>query len=164
MYNNKLSYEELEHYIKEFLKEHKSASLATCLNNIPRSSPVLYYMGKDLDIYILSAGGQKFKAIDENPTVCLLVNTEYIDHRKIKGVQVFGKATTSLKSKELIREALEYVPHPHLLEEDKLNVIKIVPEEIVYLNSIEKGERIKQILNIQDKIADAKEEEKLVLL
>ena len=161
---NKLNYEELEHYIKEFLKEHKSASLATCLNNIPRSSPVQYYMGKDLDIYILSAGGQKFKAIDENPTVCLLVNTEYIDHRKIKGVQVFGKATTSLKNEELIKETLSYIPHPHLLEEDKLNVIKIIPEEIVYLDSIERGERIKQILNIQDKVVDSKEEEKLVLL
>jgi hypothetical protein len=35
MYNNKLSYEELEYHIKEFLKEHKSASLGTCLNNFP---------------------------------------------------------------------------------------------------------------------------------
>ena len=28
----------------------------------------------------------------------------------------------------------------------RLNVIKIVPEEIVYLNSLEDGERTKQIL------------------
>ncbi len=66
---------ELKEHIREFLKEHRQASLATCLNNIPRSSPVQYFLGADLDIYIISAGGEKFKAIAENPTVCLLVNT-----------------------------------------------------------------------------------------
>lgn len=159
-----MAYEQLEFFIKEFLKEHKSASLATCLNNVPRSSPVQYYMGEGLDIYIPSAGGQKFKAIERNSTICLLVNTEYIDYRKIKGVQIFGKANTSLQDKGLINEAKSYIPNAHSLEEDKLQVIKIIPEEIIYLDSIEKGERIKQVLNIQDKLVDIREENMPVLL
>jgi uncharacterized pyridoxamine 5'-phosphate oxidase family protein len=164
MQENKMPYEQLENHIKEFLKEHKSASLATCLNNVPRSSPVQYYMGEGLDIYIPSAGGQKFKAIERNPTICLLVNTEYIDYRKIKGVQIFGRASTSLEYKGLIEEAKKYISHAHLLEEEKLQVIKIIPEEIIYLDSIDKGERIKQVLNIQDKLVDIREEHMPVLL
>lgn len=43
---------ELKEHIREFLKEHRQASLATCLNNIPRSSPVQYFLGLTW-IYIL---------------------------------------------------------------------------------------------------------------
>jgi len=118
------------------------------MNNMPRSSPVQYFLGDDMNIYILSAGGEKFNAISQNPNVCLLVNTEYINYRKIKGVQVFGKATTSLENSRLFDEASKYTQEPWLFNSEKgrLNVIKIVPEEIVYLNSLEDGERTKQIL------------------
>ncbi|MFS8541643.1 MAG: pyridoxamine 5'-phosphate oxidase family protein, partial [Tissierellales bacterium] len=92
--NVKMTAEELKQKIWEFLKEHKEGALATCLNNVPRSSPVQYVVGDDLTVYILSAGGEKFKAISQNPNVCLLVNTNYINYRQIKGVQIFGKATT----------------------------------------------------------------------
>ncbi len=143
-----MSFPELKKHVKEFLMEHKQASLATCINNIPRSSPVQYFMGNDLDLYILSAGGDKFNAIKENPNVCLLVNSEYIDYRKIKGVQVFGTATTSVENSDLYDEAKMYSPEPYIMEkeQDKLKIIKIIPKEIVYLNSLEKGDRTKQIL------------------
>jgi uncharacterized pyridoxamine 5'-phosphate oxidase family protein len=148
MMNKQMSPSELEGHILDFLKEHKSAALATCINNIPRSSPVQYFMGKDMDIYILSAGGEKFKAIAQNSNVCLLVNTEYINHRQIKGVQVFGQAITTMDNAELYKEAKEYCPEPYLMEHEKdiLKVIKIVPKEIVYLDALENGDRTKQIL------------------
>ena len=154
---------ELKEHIREFLKEHRQASLATCLNNIPRSSPVQYFLGADLDIYIISAGGEKFKAIAENPTVCLLVNTEYINYRRIKGVQDFGKAKSSTGDAFLIDEAKIYAPDPYLLEYggEELKVIKIRPYEIVYLNSLEKGDRTKQILKLNT--VELKEEEKYAI-
>ncbi|QUH21642.1 pyridoxamine 5'-phosphate oxidase family protein [Alkaliphilus sp. B6464] len=139
---------ELRDHIISFLKEHKSGSLATYLDGRPRCSPIQYFVGNEMDIYILSAGGDKFKAIEENPDVCLLVNTEYINFRKIKGVQVFGKATTSIENRTLFEEALKYSPDPHLIEmnRESLKVIKIVPHEVVYLDSLEDGDRTKQIL------------------
>lgn len=160
--NKKIAPSELKKNIIEFLKEHKSASLATCLNKIPRSSPVQYFMGKNLDIYIISAGGDKFKAIEQNNEVCLLVNTEYINYRQIKGVQVFGKAETSLQKSDLFDEAKEFCPDKHIMEQekDKIKVIKIDPDEIVYLDSLQSGDRTKQILK-NDQVV-IKEEKMLV--
>lgn len=150
--NINISKEELRDEIEEFLLEHKSASIATCKDNMPRCSPVQYYMGKDLDIFIPSAGGEKFDAISSNPKVCLLVNTEYIDYRKIKGVQIFGKAELSMLSKEIVEEARAYIPK-YLYSEyenNKIKIIKIKPDKIVYLNSLENGDRTKQILNLEE--------------
>lgn len=110
MKDKKVSAEELKILISEFLKEHKSGSLATCMNNIPRSSPVQYFIGEDMNIYILSAGGEKFNAIKSNPNVCLLVNTDYIDYRQIKGVQIFGTATTSLENQRILRKQGNNIP------------------------------------------------------
>lgn len=151
--NVEMSPTELKGHIISFLKEHKSASLATIMDNNPRCSPVQYFMGNDMDIYIISAGGDKFKAIEENPNVCLLVNTEYINYRKIKGVQVFGDASTSLQNNNLIAEAMEHSPEPYLIEGqgESIKVIKIKPNSIVYLNSLNSGNRTKQILE-QDRI------------
>jgi len=151
--NKQLSPNELKQKIIGFLREHKEGSLATCMNNIPRSSPVQYFLGDDLNIYIQSAGGEKFNAIRQNPNVCLLVNTEYINYRKIKGVQIFGTATTSLDDERLFAEALRHCPEPWLMnsEGNKLNIIKIVPTEIVYLDSLQDGDRTKQILK-QDQV------------
>ncbi|MCR1900118.1 pyridoxamine 5'-phosphate oxidase family protein [Irregularibacter muris] len=164
MENKKMSFEQLEHHIEKFLKEHKSASIATCMNEIPRSSPVQYYLGEELNIYIPSAGGEKFKAIEKNPKVCLLVNTEYVDYRKIKGVQIFGQARTSLEDKGLIEEAKKYIAHAHLLEEEKLQVIKIIPEEIIYLDAIDRGDRTKQVLKLMDKQVTIQKDDMLVYL
>lgn len=144
----KMTPRQLEEEIIDFLRQHKSGSLATCMGNIPRSSPVLYFLGRQMDIYILSAGGEKFRAIAENPNICLLVNTEYINFRRIKGVQVFGRAITSQQDDRILKEAMKYTPNNEALQfkNQNINAIKIFPEEIVYLDSIVDGDRTKQIL------------------
>lgn len=143
---------ELRRHIIEFLKTHKSAALATCKGNIPRCSPVQYFLGEEMDIYILSAGGEKFKAIEDNPNVCLLVNTEYINYRRIKGIQVFGKATICAQDKRVYEEAIKYNPDNEVVQfkAEDLKAIKIVPTEVVYLDSIEDGDRTKQILRHEE--------------
>lgn len=161
--NKAMSAAQLKEHIHGFLKEHREASLATSLNNVPRSSPVQYSIGDDMNIYIFSAGGEKFHAIDENPNVCLLVNTEYISPRRIKGVQVFGKAATSIQQPEIFDEAKGYAPDPFSIEHERdyLKAIKIIPSEIVYLDSIDEGERTKQILKDNQVIV---KEESLITL
>lgn len=158
--NNKMSPEQLKENIISFLKEHKNASLATCMNGVPRSSPVQYFLGRNMDIYILSAGGEKFKAIEQNPNVCLLVNTEYINYRRIKGVQIFGRAETSERIPGLINEAKVYSPDQYLIDNEGENIkaIKIVPDEIVYLDSLENGDRTKQILRGNEVVMDKEKE------
>lgn len=139
---------ELREHIREFLKGMTDGSLATCIEGMPRSSPVQYFLGQDLDIYILSAGGEKFRSIEKNPRVCLLVCTDYTDYTRIKGVQIFGEAETSEYNESILIEAEEFCPDYHVLQriKDNIKAIKIVPEEIVYLNSLEDGDRTKQIL------------------
>lgn len=146
--DKKMSPLEIRRHIIEFLKEHKSAALATCKENIPRCSPVQYFLGEEMNIYILSAGGEKFKAIENNPNVCLLVNTEYINFKRIKGIQVFGKATICAQDRKVFEEAMRYNPDNELVQikGDPLRAIKIVPTEVVYLDSIGDGDRTKQIL------------------
>lgn len=163
MGNKRLSTGELKGLIKEFILEHKDGALATCMNNIPRSSPVQFFVGDNMDIYILSAGGEKFKAIGENPNVCLLVNTNYINYRQIKGVQVFGTATTSLMDPDLYYEAKSHYQDQYIMEHEGTNmkVIKIVPEEIVYLDSLGDGDRTKQVLRCNNVII--KEDRDLIL-
>ena len=143
-----MSTTELREHIIEFLREHKEGVLATVYNSVPRCSPIQYFLGNDLDLYIISAGGDKFKAIAQNSKVCLLVNTHYINYRQIKGVQIFGTAITSLQKDELFDEAIMYSPDPYLLEHEKnsIKIIKVIPEEIVYLDSLKEGDRTKQIL------------------
>ena len=140
--------DDLRRHIKNFLSSNRFGSLGTCMNDIPRSSPVQYFLGQDLEIYILSAGGTKFQNIRHNPNVCLLVNTDYINYTRIEGVQVFGKAITSEEEPGLLHEALEFCPDCHSLDtlKDNIRVIKIIPDEIIYLNSRETGDRTKQIL------------------
>ncbi|MBS4539490.1 pyridoxamine 5'-phosphate oxidase family protein [Clostridium sp. D2Q-11] len=156
--NNKLSKNELTREIHDVLNEHRSGTLATVLGDYPRSSPVIYFTGNDMDIYILSAGGDKFRAIEKNNNVCFLVNTEYIDYKRIKGLQVFGKAITSTKDSSIMEEAKKYIYDKHLLEQhEDIKIIKVIPEEIVYLDSLQEGNRTKQILKngeVQTKDAD----------
>lgn len=163
--NKQMSSEELKQHVIGFLKEHKDAALATCMNNVPRCSPVQYFLGDNMTMYILSAGGEKFKAIDKNKNVCLLVNTEYLTYRKIKGIQVFGTAETSESNSSLLIEAKRFSPEPYIIESKsaELKVIKITPEEIVYLDALETGDRTKQVLKLKENTVELKEDRELAI-
>lgn len=147
-----MSSNELKNQIIEFLRDRSQGSLATCVGDVPRSSPVRYFLGREMNIYILSAGGEKFNAIDRNPNVCLLVNTDYVDFRQIKGVQVFGKAVTSLREPNLFEEARQQCRELDTVEHEKrdLMVIKVIPQEVIYLDSLGDGDRTKQILRLDE--------------
>lgn len=145
-----MSSNELKDNIVNFLKEHNQGALATCIGDDPRSSPVLYFLASNMNIYIPSAGGEKFNAIDSNPNVCLLVNTDYVDFRQIKGVQIFGKAITNLQKPSLVDEAKQQCMGIDVMKpnQGELMVIKVIPEEVVYLDSLGDGDRTKQILRL----------------
>jgi len=87
----RLNQDELKKKVIEFLEENKICTLATCSNNIPRSTPVRY-RSKDLTIYILTEGGMKVKNIRENPDVSVSLYGDYSGFQSVKGLQIWGKA------------------------------------------------------------------------
>jgi general stress protein 26 len=96
----KLTRDELKKKIVEFLAGNKICTLATCLNNIPRSTP-LRYRSKDLTIYILTEGGMKVKNIRENPAVSVSLYGDYSGFQSVKGLQIWGKAEIIVKQGSL---------------------------------------------------------------
>ena len=87
----RLTQDELKKKIIEFLEENRICTLATCSNNIPRSTPVRY-RSKDLTIYILTEGGMKVKNIKENPSVSVSLCGCYSGFQSVRGLQIWGKA------------------------------------------------------------------------
>jgi nitroimidazol reductase NimA-like FMN-containing flavoprotein (pyridoxamine 5'-phosphate oxidase superfamily) len=87
----RLSPEELKARIIRFLQEQKICALATCANNIPRSTPVRY-RSQGLAVYILTEGGGKVKNIRDNPNVSLSIVGEYTGFQSVTGLQAWGKA------------------------------------------------------------------------
>lgn len=87
----RLSEDELRKTIVSFLEENCICTLATCSNNVPRSTPVRY-RSKDLTIYILAEGGMKIKNMRENPLVSVSIFGNYSGFQSVKGLQMWGKA------------------------------------------------------------------------
>ena len=87
----RLSKDELKKEIIRFLSENKICTIATCTNNIPRSTPVRY-RSKDMTIYVYTEGGVKIKNIMENPNVSVSLYGDYSGFESVKGLQLWGRA------------------------------------------------------------------------
>ncbi|MEI6125246.1 MAG: pyridoxamine 5'-phosphate oxidase family protein [Pseudomonadota bacterium] len=87
----KLSPEELKERIIKFIGDNVLCTLATCADNVPRST-IVRYRSKDLTIYISTEGGGKLKNIRENPQVSLSICGSYTGFLSVTGLQAWGKA------------------------------------------------------------------------
>jgi hypothetical protein len=87
----KLSEDELRKVVRAFLEENTICTLATCSNNVPRSTPVRY-RSKDFTIYVLAEGGMKIKNMRENPLVSVSIYGDYSGFQSVRGLQMWGKA------------------------------------------------------------------------
>ena len=87
----RLSDDQLRKTIISFLAENCICTLATCSNNVPRSTPVRY-RSQDLTIYILAEGGMKIKNMRENPLVSVSIYGNYSGFQSVKGLQMWGEA------------------------------------------------------------------------
>lgn len=154
----KLTQDELKKKIVEFLADNKICTLATCLNNIPRSTP-LRYRSKDLTIYILTEGGMKVKNIRENPSVSVSLYGDYSGFQSVKGLQIWGKAEIiDPKEGDKYRKAKKIINVEEREDLKKLGIkdvrpdmkiIKIETERARYL-SFPEG-ILNQILTVSDK-------------
>lgn len=87
----KLTQEELKEKIINFLEQNIICTLATCVNNVPRSTP-LRYRAKGLTIYVFTEGGGKVKNIKQNPKVSVSLYGAYSGFQSVKCLQIWGEA------------------------------------------------------------------------
>jgi len=114
----RLSKDELKQEIIKFLKENKICTLATCADNIPRSTP-LRYRSEDMTIYIFTEGGGKLKNILQNPNVSLSLYGDYSGFESVKGLQMWGKA-------EIIRpeDGKKYIEAKNIIKSEEREDLK----------------------------------------
>ena len=142
--------EELKKEIRDFLEKRKIIVLCTCSDNVPRATPMDFYMDKksdDFNIYVGPAPGRKVKNIEENPKVSIGIYTP-MDTGKIQGMQI----TASGKERLIfLREGDDDFEKSQKIVRGKRNLIlKIIPEKIELLDYdfIKKGYSRLQYLDL----------------
>ncbi len=142
---------EITSEIREFLNTRKALVLCTCSNNMPRATPMDFYMEnseENFNIYVGLAPGRKVKNIEENPIVSIGIYTP-MDTGKIQGMQI----TASGKERLIfLREGDDDFENAQKIVRGKRNLIlKIIPDKIELLDYdfIKKGYSRLQYLEFQ---------------
>lgn len=132
MIDKKMPKEELKREIREFLEKRKVLVLCTCNDNIPRATPMDFYIEKNnFNIYVGPAPGRKVKNIEKNPIVSIGIYTPLSDG-KIQGMQITASGEDRLiflrESDEEFKKAQKIVRGKRKL------ILKIIPEKIELLD------------------------------
>ena len=124
----------LKKEIREFLKTRKVLVLCTCSNNIPRATPMDFYMDKksdDFNIYVGPAPGRKVKNLEENPVVSIGIYTP-MGTGKVQGMQITATGKDRLI---LMKEGDDGFDHAQKIVRGKRKLLlKVVPEKIELLD------------------------------
>lgn len=123
--------------IEKFIAAHNTCALATGCRGLIRCTPIEYNYYSE-KFWILSDGGLKFRALEENPNVCLAIFDSYAGFDKLGGLQVTGTAALAelwsdeymdaLEHKKISAQALKKLAHP-------LYLIRITPVRFDFLYS-----------------------------
>ncbi len=130
----KMPEEELKKEIMKFLNERKVLVLCTCSNNIPRATPMDFYIDKkkkDFNIYVAPAPGRKVKNIEENPIVSIGIYTP-LDSGKIQGMQITATGKDRLIFLRDEDEGFDYAQK--IVRGKRKLLLKIIPEKIELLD------------------------------
>ena len=95
--------------VLKYLEEHYTMTIATANDETPWAASV-FYASDGFTLYFLSDPESRHsKDIAENPMVAVTVNEDYHDWRKIKGIQIEGKAEVVTTEDEMARAVATYV-------------------------------------------------------
>ena len=126
--------EDLKAAIRDFLDSRKILVLCTCSDNIPRATPMDFYMDKnsnDFNIYIGPAPGRKVKNIEENPNVSIGIYTP-MDTGKIQGMQITASGNDKLI---FLREGdMDFDKVQKIVRGKRKLLMKIIPNKIELLD------------------------------
>jgi len=99
----------LKETVLKYLKEHYTMTIATASGEAPWAAAI-FYASDGFTLYFLSDPESRHsKDITVNPVVAVTVNEDYRDWRKIKGIQMEGKAELVTAEDELARAVAAYV-------------------------------------------------------
>lgn len=128
---------ELRGAIDAFIGRHKICALATGSGDFVRNTPIEYnYTGGKF--WLFSEGGLKFRALKDNKNVCLAIYEENPEFTSLHGMQIYGVAQVVEHFSSEYIKLLEYkkIPLDTVKKmEEPINLIKVVPKEIDFLNS-----------------------------
>jgi len=86
--------QDLERRIAAFLRQGNVCVLATCLNDVPRATPIEYY-SNGLTLYVAASRGTKIPNLEGNPRISVAIYsrpyTDWTDWYEITGVQLTGE-------------------------------------------------------------------------
>ncbi len=142
--------ETLERMIVEFLNAQGMCVLATCSSGEPRASAVEFFP-EGTTIYVLTEGGRKIENIEKNPRVSVAIHTQFTGWDSIKGVQITGRAEIGGKGSAIFtagEEAYARRKKQAIRLPDFMNVIRITPQRIEYLDTTlkAKGYGVRHVL------------------
>lgn len=133
----KMPEEELKKAIEAYVEANNTCALATGSDGQIRNTPIEYTY-HDGAFWMFSEGGEKFIGLEKNKNVCLAIFDKYAGFGSLKGLQVQGTTevvepfseeyVAAAAFKEIPVEALKKLPQV-------MNLIKVVPERIDFLNS-----------------------------
>ena len=87
--------QELASRLCQFFKECNVCVLATCLNDVPRATPIEYYAGEDMALYMTAATATKLVNVQGNPRISVGIyntpHTDWTDWYRVRGVQLTGQ-------------------------------------------------------------------------
>ncbi|MFX0034663.1 MAG: pyridoxamine 5'-phosphate oxidase family protein [Candidatus Hermodarchaeota archaeon] len=132
MSQQKMPKEDLKKEISKFLNKRKELVLCTCSNNIPRATPMDFYIEEDnFNIYIAPTPGRKVKNIEENPNISIGIYTP-LSEGKVQGMQI----TASGKDRLIfLREGdKEFETAQKIVRGKRKLILKIIPEKIELLD------------------------------
>ena len=127
--------------IEKYIQSNNTCALATGYGDFIRCTPIEYSWHNDA-FWMFSEGGKKFVGLEENKNVCLAIYDRYDGFGNLKGLQVSGTAEViELFSGEYIQAAeWKKIPVDALRKLPfTMNLIKVQPKEIDFLNSDFKG-------------------------
>jgi uncharacterized protein YhbP (UPF0306 family) len=142
--------EDLKKIIRDFLEKRKILVLCTCSDDIPRATPMDFYLDKksnDFNLYVGPAPGRKVKNIEENPNISIGIYTP-MDTGKIQGMQITASGKERLV---FLREGDEEFDTVQKIVRGKRKLIlKIIPEkiELIDYDFIKEGYSRLQILDL----------------
>src|SRR5712692_6352123 len=85
--------EELKPQILNYLATHNTMTLGTCAGDFPWAATV-FYASDDFRLYFFSAPDSRHcQNLAANARVAVTIQEDYHDWRKIKGIQLEGRAT-----------------------------------------------------------------------